>query len=132
MKIGLIGLGQMGRGMAARLLDTGHSLVVYNRTPAAAEGFRGRARVAKHPDEALEAEVVITMLADDAAVEAVWKGLELPAEAVHLNMATVSTGMAERLAARQRRYVSAPVFGRPPLAARGELDIIAAGERESL
>ena len=85
----------------------------------------------------LEADVVITMLADDAAVRAVWldSGLaaRLPKGAVHLNMATVSMGIARELAAIQKdAYVSAPVFGRPPVAAQGQLDIIAAGPKAAL
>ncbi len=84
-----------------------------------------------------KADVVITMLADDAAVRAVWldSGLaaRLPKDAVHLNMATVSMRIARELAAiQQDAYVSAPVFGRPPVAAQGQLDIIAAGPKAAL
>ena len=72
MKIGFIGLGQMGRGMASRLIDSGHQLTVWNRSPAAAAPFAARgARVANIPDETLAGEVVVTMLADDAALETV-------------------------------------------------------------
>jgi len=115
----------MGRPMAERLKAAGHRLKVYNRTRSAPE-------IAANPQEVLDAEVVITMLADDAAVRAVWldSGLaaRLPKGAIHLNMATVSMGIARELAAIQKdAYVSAPVFGRPPLAAQGQLDIIAAG-----
>jgi 3-hydroxyisobutyrate dehydrogenase-like beta-hydroxyacid dehydrogenase len=129
MKIGFLGLGKMGSVMAARLLDAGHSLVVFNRTP---RDFDRRARAAAHPRDALQGDIVLTMLADDAAVDAVWKGLELPAAAVHLNMATVSVGLARRYAQAQERYVAAPVFGRPAAAAKGELDIVAAGPAEAL
>ena len=127
MDIGIIGLGQMGREMAARLIDAGHALTVYNRTPAAAERFRGRAKLASSAGEAAAAEVVITMLADDAAVDAVWIQPGLKAKGVHLNMATVSLAMARALARAHEHYVAAPVFGRPPAAAKGELDVIAAG-----
>ncbi len=136
LKIGFIGLGQMGRGMASRLMDSGYPLVVWNRTRAATDAFAARgAVVARSPDETLAAEVVITMLADDASVEAVWitSGLvqKLPATAIHLNMASVSLRLGQRLDALHRghgtQYVSAPVFGRPEFAARGELDVIAAG-----
>jgi 3-hydroxyisobutyrate dehydrogenase-like beta-hydroxyacid dehydrogenase len=141
MKLGFIGLGQMGREMAARLLEAGHLLLVYNRTAAAVEGFRLKgAGVASEPGEALDADVVITMLADDAAVEAVWaaSGLagRMPPEGIHLNMATVSLAMAKRLAALHgaggSRYVSAPVFGRPHAAARGQLDIVVAGDAAAI
>lgn len=141
MKIGFIGVGQMGRGMAARLAERGHALVVWNRTAPAAEHLRTHgATIAASPDETLDSEIVITMLADDAAVEAVWivSGLisRMPRSTVHLNMASVSLSMGRRLTAMHRergiQYLSAPVFGRPEVAATGQLDIVAAGPREAI
>jgi 3-hydroxyisobutyrate dehydrogenase-like beta-hydroxyacid dehydrogenase len=129
VNIGFLGLGNMGSAMAARLVDAGHSLAVFNRTR---KEFDRRAAIAAHPGGTLESDIVVTMLADDAAVDAVWAGLELPAETVHVNMATVSVGLARRFAQRQKNYVAAPVFGRPAAAARGELDIVAAGPRAAL
>lgn len=141
MKIGFLGLGQMGRGMAARLLARGHALTVWNRTQSAADALRERgAAVAAHPGDTFDAEVVITMLADDAAIEAVWitPGLieRLPTGAIHLNMASISLALGTRLAvlheSRGAKYVSAPVFGRPQAAADGALDILAAGPRDAI
>jgi 3-hydroxyisobutyrate dehydrogenase-like beta-hydroxyacid dehydrogenase len=132
MKIGFLGLGQMGREMSVRLIDAGHELTVWNRSPAACRAFAGRARVAASPREAMDGELVITMLADDAAIEAVWLGPRMTTPGVHLNMATVSLRVARELAKLQRDYVSAPVFGRPQAAAKGELDIIAAGPGAAL
>jgi 3-hydroxyisobutyrate dehydrogenase-like beta-hydroxyacid dehydrogenase len=141
MRIGFIGLGQMGRRMAGRLLDAGYQLRVWNRSRAVAETFRARgAVVAERPDELPDADVVITMLADDAAVEAVWiaSGMvaEVTASTIHLNMASVSLRMARRLTELHRAagapYVSAPVFGRPAAAASGQLDIIAAGAKDAI
>jgi 3-hydroxyisobutyrate dehydrogenase-like beta-hydroxyacid dehydrogenase len=141
MKIGFIGLGQMGRGMAARLMQCGHELIVWNRTRAAAEKLELEgASVAPHAEGALDADVVITMLADDAAMEAVWMTSSLlqkmGAETIHVNMGSVSLKMAQRLSALHRvcgtAYVSAPVFGRPQAAASGQLDIIAAGPRDAI
>jgi 3-hydroxyisobutyrate dehydrogenase-like beta-hydroxyacid dehydrogenase len=90
MKVGFVGLGNMGLGMARNLIKAGHTLTVYNRTKSRAEELRQLdARVAGTPGEAAsDAEVVVTMLADDHAVEAVVLGpgniLEtLPAGAVH-------------------------------------------------
>src|SRR5437763_7003874 len=81
MKIGFIGLGQMGRGMAARLLARGHELVAWNRTQSAGDALRARgAIIVDSADDALDTEVVITMLADDAAVEAVWLDSNLVAK----------------------------------------------------
>ena len=130
MNLGFIGLGQMGRPMVERLKGAGHGVKAYNRTRSSPE-------LASKPDEVLDTEIVITMLADDAAVRAVWldSGLarSLPKGAIHLNMATVSMGIARELTAMQGdSYVSAPVFGRPPLAAQGQLDIIAAGPKAAL
>jgi len=130
MNLGFIGLGQMGRPMVERLKGAGHGVKVYNRTRSSPE-------LASKPNEVLDTEIVITMLADDAAVRAVWldSGLarSLPKGAIHLNMATVSMGIARELTAMQGdSYVSAPVFGRPPLAAQGQLDIIAAGPKAAL
>jgi 3-hydroxyisobutyrate dehydrogenase-like beta-hydroxyacid dehydrogenase len=141
MKIGFIGLGQMGRGMAARLLDGGHELVVWNRTRRVAEALQARGAIAaERAADTLDAEVVITMLADDAALESVWISPalveKLPAHTVHLNMASVSLAMGQRLAGLHRdcgaQYVSAPVFGRPGAALAGELDIVAAGPRPAI
>lgn len=129
MKIGWLGLGKMGSAMAPRLIEAGHALVVFNRT---AKPFDDRARIARHPRETLQADVVITMLADDAALDAVWAGIDPGPDTIHLNMATVSVGLARRFAARQPNYVAAPVFGRPAAAAKGELDIIAAGPSHAL
>jgi 3-hydroxyisobutyrate dehydrogenase-like beta-hydroxyacid dehydrogenase len=130
MNVGFVGLGQMGRPMVERLKGAGHSLKVYNRT-------RHGSQTVADPSEVLDADVVITMLADDAAVRAVWldSGLavRLPSGTVHLNMATVSMRIARELAVIQKdAYVSAPVFGRPPVAAQGQLDIIAAGPKAAL
>jgi 3-hydroxyisobutyrate dehydrogenase-like beta-hydroxyacid dehydrogenase len=141
LKIGFIGLGQMGQAMAGRLIDAGHELTVYNRSRAASERFRSRgARVAGGQVEALDGEVVITMLADDAALEAVWIVPDLvsrmPASTVHLNMSTNSLQMGKRLAALHAaagsQYVAAPVFGRPHVAAQGQLDIVAAGPKAAV
>lgn len=141
MNIGFIGLGQMGRGMVSRLLDNGHHVIVWNRTRTTAEAFAARdARVASIAHETLDSEVVITMLADDTAVQAVWidGGLaqQLPASSVHLNMASVSPRLGAQLDRLHKQhgsaYVSAPVFGRPEFAARGELDIVAAGAPAAL
>ncbi len=131
----------MGQAMAGRLLEAGHDLTVYNRSSAAVDALRARgARVAVEPFQTLDTEVVVTMLADDAAVEAVWiaPGLvgRMPPSGIHLNMASVSLEMGKRLtalhAAAGSPYVSAPVFGRPDAAARGLLDIVAGGSDSAI
>jgi len=141
MKVGFIGIGQMGAPMAMRLIDAGHTLTIFNRTISAAQAVAERgARLARSPLETLEADVVVTMLADDAAVRSIWLdpglALKTPAATVHLNMATTGLGVARELASAHARggsrYVSAPVFGRPSAAAQGQLDIIASGPGTAL
>ncbi|MCR6629842.1 MAG: NAD(P)-dependent oxidoreductase [Magnetospirillum sp.] len=142
MKIGVIGLGQMGVGMAANLVKAGHQVTVYNRTRAKAEplvalGATAAASVA----EACDGEAVVTMLADDEALEAVAFGdggilAHLPKGAVHVSSSTIGVALAERLAAAHaeagQRFVSAPVFGRPNVAAAGELFVVAAGAADAV
>ncbi|HEX2565993.1 MAG TPA: NAD(P)-dependent oxidoreductase [Burkholderiales bacterium] len=141
MNLGFAGLGQMGRPMAGRLIEAGHALTVYNRTRAAAEPLEKRgARIAAAPEELAAAEIVVTMLADDAAVEAVWvsSGLaqRLRPGSIHINMATVSLAASRKLSSLHERhgsaYVAAPVFGRPAAAEQGQLDVIAAGPAAAL
>jgi 3-hydroxyisobutyrate dehydrogenase-like beta-hydroxyacid dehydrogenase len=138
MKLGFIGLGSMGRAMAASLLAAGHELTVYNRSAARAEPLRERgARVASAPAEAAAgAELVFSMLADDAAVESVTLGASgilagLAPDAIHVSSSTISVALSDRLAAghaaAKQGYVAAPVFGRPEAAAAKQLWVLAAG-----
>jgi 3-hydroxyisobutyrate dehydrogenase-like beta-hydroxyacid dehydrogenase len=138
MRIAFIGLGSMGLPMATNLLRAGHDLIVYNRTRSRAEALAGQgARVAESPRQAATGvEVLITMLADDAAVESVMFGddgaiLGLARGATHVSMSTISHSLSRRLAAehgaRGQIYVAAPVFGRPDAAQAAKLWIVAAG-----
>lgn len=138
MRIGFIGLGRMGVGMAGRLIDAGHTLAVYNRTASRAKTLRERgAVVAETPEAAARgAEVVFTMLADDPAVEHVIYAADgalaaMATGAVHVSASTISVALAQRLAESHaragHRFVSAPVFGRPDAAAAGKLFVVAAG-----
>ena len=142
MQVGFVGIGRMGSGMAANLLAAGHALTVYNRSTAKAEALAGKgATLAKTPGEAARGEVVITMLADDRAVEQAVFGQSgildaLPRGAIHLSMSTISFALAERLAAAHRdkgqEFVAAPVFGRPDAAAAAKLFIVAAGKNDQI
>jgi 3-hydroxyisobutyrate dehydrogenase-like beta-hydroxyacid dehydrogenase len=138
MNVGFIGLGHMGAGIAANLLRAGHCVTVYNRTPAKAEALvaQGATRASRIAD-ACRGEAVITMLADDDAVADVVLGEggvveSLPAGALHVSSSTISISMSERLATAHakagQRFVAAPVFGRPDMAAAGRLFIAAGGE----
>jgi 3-hydroxyisobutyrate dehydrogenase-like beta-hydroxyacid dehydrogenase len=142
MKVGFIGLGQMGAGMATSLIRAGHELTVYNRTrekaqPLAALG----AKVADRIAEACRGEVVFTMLADDRSVEGVTLGSEgierhLASGAIHVSCSTISVQLAEKLTAVHAKagqsFVSVPVFGRPPVAATGKLFVVAAGQKSAV
>jgi 3-hydroxyisobutyrate dehydrogenase-like beta-hydroxyacid dehydrogenase len=133
-RVGFIGLGTMGAGMARRLVDAGHEVVAWNRSRASAEPLAAAgARIADTAEEALQAGVAFSMLADDGAVLSVFTEdvLRSNVGTTHVNMATVSLGTARALDAIHRSagvgYVAAPVLGRPHLAASGQLNIVAAG-----
>ena len=141
MKVGFIGIGRMGAGMAANLLKAGHELTVYNRTPGKMQPLvEHGAQPAAQVVEACLGDVVITMLADDAAVETVTYGdkgviASLGKGATHVSMSTISVALSERLAAghaaAEQSFVAAPVFGRPDAAAAAKLFIVAAGESDA-
>jgi 3-hydroxyisobutyrate dehydrogenase-like beta-hydroxyacid dehydrogenase len=143
MKIAFIGLGNMGAAMARNLVRAGHELTVWNRTLAKAEPLKAEgAKVSQSAgDAAKAAEVVITMLADDHAVESAVLDsggvLEnLPRGGTHISMSTISVVLSRRLAEehgkRGQRYIAAPVFGRPQAAEAAKLFVAAAGEEAAL
>jgi 3-hydroxyisobutyrate dehydrogenase-like beta-hydroxyacid dehydrogenase len=140
MKIGFLGLGHMGSGMAANLLRAGHELTVWNRSAQKAQALVAQGAVlARTPREAaLGREAIVTMLADDAALEEVLRGNDgviegLPRGALHVSSSTIAVATADRVAKlhqdRGLRYLSAPVFGRPEAAAAAKLFIVAAGAK---
>ena len=138
MKVGFIGLGRMGSGMAARLLAAGQALTVFNRSvekiqPLAVQG----AQAAKTLADFAAVDVVISMLADDPAVEQTVladDGLleHLSTGAIHVSCSTISVALSARLAAAHaaagQGYVACPVFGRPDAAAAGKLFLAVAGK----
>nr|WP_051966489.1 NAD(P)-dependent oxidoreductase [Kitasatospora mediocidica] len=136
MNVGFVGLGAMGREMAGQLVAAGQRVQVWNRSPEPVRALVGRGALAAGSlAEVLENEVVVSMLADDAAVESLLldEGLLAAAgAAVHVNMASVSPALARRAAELHARhgigYVAAPVLGRSDVAAAGNLTILAAGE----
>jgi 3-hydroxyisobutyrate dehydrogenase-like beta-hydroxyacid dehydrogenase len=138
MKIGFLGLGNMGAPMALRLLAAGHELRVWNRTEGRTKPLlREGAIAAATPAEAeLGTDAVMTMLFDDAAYEQVVFGSNglmdaLSPGSLHISCSTISVAMSERLtfeyAKRGIDFVAAPVFGRPNVAAEGRLWVVAAG-----
>lgn len=143
MKIGFIGLGRMGTGMARNLLRAGHQLTVFNRTREKAEALaKEGAQIAQSPaDAARDAEAVFTMLSDDHAVSESVRGKDglastLKSGAAHISSSTISTALARQLTESHRErnqlYLSAPVFGRPEAAEAKKLIVVPAGDPEAV
>ncbi|MGN6778308.1 NAD(P)-dependent oxidoreductase [Rhizobium sp.] len=142
MKVGFIGLGQMGSAMAVNLIKAGHEVTVYNRSRDKAEVLaREGAKVAATVADACGGEAVFTMLAHDDALSAVVHGnggvlASVGKGAVHISASTISVAMSERLtkehAAAGQRFVAAPVFGRPEAAAAAKLFVAAAGAPDAI
>ncbi|HVH68226.1 MAG TPA: NAD(P)-dependent oxidoreductase [Gemmatimonadales bacterium] len=138
MKVSFVGLGSMGLPMARNLLQAGHKLTVYNRTRARADAIweLGPVVAESAAVAARGADVLVTMVADDDALEELLLGetgaiATLPRGAVHVSMSTISPRLSRWLAERHRTagqvYVAAPVFGRPEAAQAKQLWIVAAG-----
>lgn len=143
MKIGFLGLGNMGTPMALRLLAAGYELSVWNRTEERTKPLiREGAIAAATPAEAeLGAEAVITMLRDDAAYEEVLFGVHRLIDALspgmlHIVCGTISVALAERLtiehASRGIDLVGAQAVGSPADAEQGRLWIVAAGADKAI
>ena len=137
MRVGFVGIGQMGAGMATSLLRAGHELTVFNRTRSKAEALGPLgARIADTVAEACNADAVFTMLADDTALDDAVFGKDgivssLPRGAIHISSSTISIELSKRMEAAHQasgqRYIAAPVLGRPDRAQAGELFVIASG-----
>lgn len=142
MHLGFIGLGHMGSGMASNLVKAGHEVTVYNRTPdKTAPLVALGATAARQLADACRGDAVITMLADDAAVEGVVFGdggilARLASGAIHISCSTISVELSRRLAQAHahasQRYVAAPVFGRPDVAAAAKLFVVAGGAPDAV
>lgn len=139
-ELALLGLGNLGQAMAERLLNAGYRLTLWNRTAGRGEALiEAGARRAEHPREAAASAggVAITVVSDDAALEAVCLGEDgllagLGNGGLHISMSTVSPALARSLAARHQErgvdYVAAPVFGRPAAALAGKLWVCLSGD----
>jgi|SRR5579871_5290949 len=137
MEVGFIGLGAMGRNMVRRLLQAGHKVTVFNRTRKRSEELAAEgAKIAETPAAASKPGIVMTMVADDAALDEVAfgsTGILKNAERhlIHISLSTVSPTIADRLADAHHRmdqaFLSVPVFGRPEVVAAGNAALVAAG-----
>jgi 3-hydroxyisobutyrate dehydrogenase-like beta-hydroxyacid dehydrogenase len=141
MDVGFLGLGRMGKSIAANLLRAGHKLCVWNRSPGPARDLAALgARIATEPAAAAQGEVLMTVLADDYAYRSIFLDggvLDRAARGlIHVNLATISVALARELVRLHREhglaYVAAPVFGRPEVAAAAKLNIVVAGEAAAL
>ena len=141
MIVGFIGLGGMGQGVARFVLKGGHDLKVWNRSQGPVEALvaEGATAVAD-PAGALDADVCLSMLSQDEVIDEVLVASGALDKArpglVHVNLSTVSVAFAERMekihAERGLAYVSAPVLGRPDVAAAGQLNVMCSGAPEAV
>ena len=142
MRVAFLGLGKMGCALVPHLLNAGHLVTVWNRNTAIAEKFAARgAEVARSAADAVtKCEVVFTLLLNDAALEDVLFGRgvldAMPKGTIHVSVSTISVTLAKRLTVeherRGQRYVGAPVFGRPNVAAEGKLWVVAGGAKDAV
>lgn len=135
-QVSFAGLGNMGKGMVRRLLAEGIGVTVWNRSPEAVDDLVALgAERAESVAELFAAGPVLSALADDAAVAAVFNGgvlSEAGPDAVHVGMSTISVDAGRAMAERHRTagvgYVAVPVLGRPSVAEAGQLNLLAAGD----
>ena len=142
-RIAFIGLGRMGHGMAGRYLDAGFSVAVFNRSKAKAQDLiaRGARWAASPKDASIDADAVVTMVADDAASRSVWLGRDGAAAAmkpgaIAIECSTVSYAhaldLSRELRGRGLIYIDSPVTGLPDAAASGKLTLLVGAEPADL
>jgi 3-hydroxyisobutyrate dehydrogenase len=144
-RIAFVGLGNMGLGMATRLIETGHQLSVYNRTASRAEALvRQGAQLFDSPKRACQGvDAVIAMVADDSASRAVWLGMDGILAAANfaksgfaIECSTLShdwvTELSSLCKARGLRYLDAPVTGLPDVATAGALTLLVGADAGDL
>ena len=132
--LGFLGLGSMGAAMAANLVDAGHHVTVWNRSPEPTAALVAHgAHAAESAADALNADISFSMLANDAAADSVLDPAVCApgGNKLHVMMASISPSFADDLDRRFTEagftYISAPVLGRPAVAEAGDLNILAAG-----
>jgi 3-hydroxyisobutyrate dehydrogenase len=142
-RVAFIGLGRMGHGMAGRYLDAGFAVAVWNRSRAKAEDLiaRGAQWATSPEDAAIDADAVVTMVADDEASRAVWltkdgAAATMKAGTIAIECSTVSyqhtLDMAQELHSRGLIYIDCPVTGLPEAAAAGKLTLLVGADAADL
>jgi 3-hydroxyisobutyrate dehydrogenase-like beta-hydroxyacid dehydrogenase len=143
MKVGFIGLGRMGQAMAKRVLDAGHDLAVFNRTPDKTQALAaaGAKAVTSFKDAAHYGDAVFTMLADDAALNDVARqsgGLleSLPPRGIHICAGTHSVAIIQELKAAHAKagqiLIASPMLGRPEVVSSGQAGVVVGGPAEAV
>jgi 3-hydroxyisobutyrate dehydrogenase-like beta-hydroxyacid dehydrogenase len=141
--VGFLGLGRMGHGMAGRYIDAGFTVTVWNRSKAKAEDLiaRGARWAASPKDAAIDADAVVSMVADDEASRAVWLGQDgaaatMKAGTLAIECSTVSyrhaLDLAQELRGRGLVYIDSPVTGLPDAAAAGKLTLLVGADAADL
>ncbi|SAL00377.1 6-phosphogluconate dehydrogenase [Caballeronia fortuita] len=136
MEVGIIGLGAMGRAMARNLARAGHDVKAWNRSGGSVDGVT----MVASPVDALQGDAVLTMLSDDDAIRSSLIASGMLAQAkrglVHVVTSTISVAFSRELVALHEqaglRYVAAPVLGRPDVAEKGELNVLAGGAPDAV
>ena len=136
MEVGIIGLGVMAQAMAKNLVAAGYVVKIWNRSGGEIAG----ATTVSSQVDALQADVTLTMLSDDVAIRGVLMDSGALAQArrglTHAVMSTISVGFAQELVTAHEKagigYLSAPVLGRPDVAAEGQRNIITGGVSEAI
>src|SRR6266513_3604835 len=142
-RVAFIGLGRMGHGMAGRYLDAGFTVTLWNRSKAKAEDLiaRGAQWATSPEDAAIDADAVVTMVADDEASRAVWltkdgAAANMKAGTLAIECSTVShrhaLDMARELKSRGLIYIDCPVTGLPEAAAAGKLTLLVGADAADL
>ncbi len=142
MDVGFIGIGRMGSVMVANLVRAGHRVRAWDNSPDAVANIAKIKGVesAGNAKNAFAGDAVISMLPNDDAMRSVFlEGGVLLASStptIHINMATASVECTDELVAEHSKrgitYISAPVFGRPEMAAERNLNIMAAGDASAI
>ncbi len=140
MRIGVAGIGKMGAAIAARLMEVGHDVVVWNRTPDKAKAIIGATMAASPAELARQSEAVITILTDGAAIEAVYHGPSglLSGDVsgkLFIEMSTVppkvETALLPKVEAKNADFVECPVGGSTAPARQGKLLGLLGGEADA-
>lgn len=141
MKLGFIGLGNLGTAIAENIVESGHQLFVYNRTASKTKALTDKGATACPTIQALakECTVILSIVSDDKALKSICEGADglienMQPGAVHMCMSTILPQTAEALAAQHAQkglhYLASPVFGRPEAARARKLNFVLSGEEE--